>query len=110
MPREKQGALVRQEDLFYSSWEQAHQELEGFSRNIQIRGHRTTWGEAAAPPPEDNTTGFVFSRLTGQTHLNKPLVQKVHIGYRVAVNAVLTCNLSKSVTIQNHTYKLTHTN
>lgn len=32
MPRKKQGALVRREDLFPSPWEQAHQELEGFSR------------------------------------------------------------------------------
>lgn len=45
MPHEKQGALVRREDLF-----PAHRKLEGFSRKQPDMGHRTTRGEAATPP------------------------------------------------------------
>lgn len=64
MPRKKQGALVRREDLFPRPWEQAHQELEGLSRKQpDWGGHRTTPGEAAATPPENTSWFFVFLQL-----------------------------------------------
>lgn len=37
-----------------------------------------------------------FSNVTGQTKLNKPLLEKVHISYKVARKAVLKPSLSES--------------
>lgn len=59
MPRKKQGALVRREDLSPAAGGQAYQKLEELSRKqLDWGGHRTTQGEAAAPAPENNTTWF----------------------------------------------------
>lgn len=97
MPHEKQGALVRREDLFPAPEEQAHQKLEGFSRKQPDMGHRTTRGEAATPLHGTTRLGSLFfSHVTGQTKLNKPLLEKVHIGYRVAGKALLKPSLSEA--------------
>lgn len=97
MPHEKQGALVRREDLFPAPEEQAHRKLEGFSRKQPDMGHRTTRGEAATPLHRTTRLGSLcFSRVTGQTKLNKPLLEKVHIGYRVAGKASLKPSLSEA--------------
>lgn len=77
--------------------EQAHRNLEGFSRKQPDMNHRTTQGEAAAPLHRTTQLGSLFfSNVTRQTKLNKPLVEKVHIGYRVAGKAVLKPSLSES--------------
>lgn len=77
--------------------EQAHRKQEEFSRKQPDMGHRTTRGEAAAPLQRTTRLGSLFfSNVTGQTKLNKPLVEKVHIGYRVAGKALLKPSLSES--------------
>lgn len=90
MPHKKQGALVRREDLFSSPWEQAYQELEGFSRKQPDWGSQNYSGRGSGNPSREHKLVLCFSptQLDGQKS-NKPLAEKVHIGYRVAMKAVL---------------------
>lgn len=88
--------------------EQAHLKLDGFSRKQPDLGHRTTLEEAAAPASREQQDLVLcfFSNVTGQTQLNKPLVEKVHISYKVARKAVLKPSLSES---GHHTEPHIHT-
>lgn len=95
--------------MFSSSWGAGTRSWKDSLENSQTGGHRSTPGEAVAPPPENDTSCFFFSNLTGRTRSNKPLAEKVHVGYRVAVKAVLKQVESDHYTgLQVHTFTHTH--
>lgn len=63
-------------------------------------------------PASNRTTrlgSLFFSHVTGQTKLNKPLLEKVHIGYRVARKALLKPSLCEAGHYtEPHIHSVTH--
>lgn len=107
MPRKKQGALVRREDLFPSPWEQAHQELEGFSRKQPDWGvTELLWERQRQPLQRTQVGSLFFSNSTGWTKIKQTTSRESACWLQSCHESSTETSL---ITIQNPTHTHLHT-